>query len=206
MAVKTCVCCGKSLGPFSGRIKYKLKDPDTLICRSCWKSLGFDTTNADVMAKMYAWEDIKDGARAYYARRIVEHAAAWDEDHPSPVSISSNYDDINPTVKEAELYELLIQALIDNARDPEPMKMIRKASSYLTAAFDEIHDVCRFKYTERAKWIQFPYSMENGGKRYIEAVALTQEDVEALLKSYDLALINSGRPTYRPHSQNLPIS
>lgn len=201
---RVCVNCGKSVGPLSGRMRYRLKDADTWICRKCWIALGFDKDLAATMASAYAWDDIKDGYEARFQRRMNERAAAWDREHSPTAKVIqfANYGqakDENPTLHEAELFELIRQAIKDNNRDPDALQIVRKSSGYLTAAIDDF-DVCRFKFTDRARWIQFPYNRDNKEKRYIEDVALMPDDIEALLKSYDLALANSDRPTYHPNN------
>lgn len=185
---RTCVKCGKSVGPFSGRIRYRLKDPDTWICRSCWKALGFDTMNADVFAASYTWDDIKDGKSEYYKKR---HAASKAE--PSPLVTIKGADgnrDPNPTQHEAELFELCRLAIEDSGRDPERLELVRRSDAYVTAAIG-LFDVCRIKYSPRAKWIQFPYDGADSDKRYLGDVYLSPDDEEALLRSYDLALANA---------------
>lgn len=48
----------------------------------------------------------------------------------------------------------VISHLLELCKD---LKICRKSDSYITAVLGET-DVARFKYTQRAKWIQFPYT------------------------------------------------
>ena len=88
------------------------------------------------------------------------------------------YRELNPTDGEAAIFEH-IKALCPSC------EMVRKTDAYLTAeAFGT--DVARFKYTDRAKWVRFPY-VGDGKKLYIEKI----DDLSALnddiVKSYEKA-------------------
>lgn len=59
--------------------------------------------------------------------------------------------DVNATVEELKIFEMLKSVAGEN------LNLTRKSDSYLTAMIGET-DVARFKYTNRAKWILFPYT------------------------------------------------
>lgn len=72
--------------------------------------------------------------------------------------------DVDATPEELEIYELLKE--ITGADD---LDLVRKSDSYVTAVVDEF-DVARFKYTNRAKWINFPPLEIGSTKNRIKAV------------------------------------
>ena len=58
--------------------------------------------------------------------------------------------DVDATPEEMEMFEILSSVCPD-------LVLCRKSDSYVTAMLGET-DVARFKFTQRAKWIQFPYT------------------------------------------------
>ena len=54
------------------------------------------------------------------------------------------------------------------------MELVRKSDNYVTAVIG-VYDVARFKYSPRAKWIQFPLVQAKAPKNYFT----TPEDVAA---------------------------
>ena len=80
----------------------------------------------------------------------------------------SNYGqerEIDATPEEYEIFEI-IRSVSDQVR------LVRRTDKYVSASIGDT-DVARFKYTSRAKWIQFPYT---AGKIKLESVS----DVDGL--------------------------
>lgn len=74
--------------------------------------------------------------------------------------------DIDATPEELEIFDIIKGINND-------IELVRKTDKYVTALLGET-DVARFKYTSRAKWIQFPYT---AGKIKLDSVA-DVEDME----------------------------
>ena len=75
----------------------------------------------------------------------------------------SNYGqerEIDATPEEYEIFEI-IRSISDKVR------LVRRTDKYVSASIGDT-DVARFKYTSRAKWIQFPYT---AGKIKIASVS-----------------------------------
>ena len=64
-------------------------------------------------------------------------------------------------------------------------EFVRKSDAYLTAAVGET-DICRFKWTDKTKWILFPY-MSNNKKHYMTQIDDLSEFEEEIIKSYEIA-------------------
>ena len=97
------------------------------------------------------------------------------------VSISgvNDYPDIDANADELQMFDYIKSVC-------PSVQIVRKASAYLTAVYNET-DVARFKFTERAKWITFPY-LENNKKRYIEKIEDLSAFKDDIVKSYDMAV------------------
>ena len=74
--------------------------------------------------------------------------------------------DIDATPEELEIFDIIKGINND-------IELVRKTGKYVTALLGET-DVARFKYTSRAKWIQFPCT---AGKIKLDSVA-DVEDME----------------------------
>lgn len=64
-------------------------------------------------------------------------------------------------------------------------KLERVSDDYLTIKCVET-DICRFKYTERAKWLMFPYLKDKSKRRLMSMDELPQFD-DAVAESYKFA-------------------
>lgn len=185
-----CVRCGRLVGLTARGMR--LFDGN-YICFKCFDALGFDKSDRKILNNIYTWDEIKNGKDAYEKRR-------W-HSNVSPTLSFADYGqekDTNAEIEEIELYQLIKQAVKDSGRDPEAMRLHRRAKSYISVSIGDT-DVCRLKYTERAKWIQFPYDFDNSEKRYIEDVMLDSGNVKALLDAYDFAVgTNNGLAYRRP--------
>lgn len=171
-AMAKCIKCG---GSFLTRRKVKLKD--ALICGNCYRDLGF--TNY-LVSESYSFDDIKDGYDAYWKKKRKEEIKEQLKASGFSVKIAgvNDYPEVNPTDGEQKIFDY-IKALC-------PVELTRKASEYVTAVYNET-DVARFKFTERAKWVLFPY-LENNKKRYIEKIEDLSAFKDDIIKSYDIAV------------------
>lgn len=143
-----CVRCN---GSFLTRGKIKLKD--ALICFKCCDELGFDHKTMVLTGSLYSWDDIKDGADAYY---INKKKAEIKEAALSSVSVkmTDSKRDLECTEAETEIYENICDML-----DADDLQLVRKSDNYITIAVNDI-DAIRFKCTNRAKWIHCLYGNE----------------------------------------------
>lgn len=91
----------------------------------------------------------------------------------------NDYPDVNPTDGEAKIFGY-IKRLCPSA------EFVRKSAEYVTACYNDI-DIARFKFTDRAKWVLFPY-MDNNKKRRIEKPEDLAEFEEDIIKSYEFAV------------------
>ena len=148
-----CIRCG---GSFLTRRKLKLADG--FICPKCFRALGFDKTD-ELISHLYSYEDIKDGADAYYQRR-------WTVKEPAPSVSFSNYGqarDLDETDGETEIFEL-----VKETYDLSDLELIRRSGNYVTAQLGD-WDLVRIKFTDRAKWLIFPTVEAGSKKHHIEA-------------------------------------
>ena len=65
-------------------------------------------------------------------------------------------------------------------------RLVRVSDDYLTIKCVET-DICRFKYTDRAKWMMFPYLKDKTKRRFSTLDELTSFD-EAIRESYAFAV------------------
>ena len=69
--------------------------------------------------------------------------------------------DVEASNPEARIFDIL-QSMTD-----EELQLVRKSDSYVTAMLGD-WDLARFKFTERAKWINFPIVQKGSDKNRIE--------------------------------------
>ena len=67
--------------------------------------------------------------------------------------------DLNATDQEIEIFEI-----VKEMAAPENVELCRRSDNYVTVALGD-WDLARIKYTERAKWIQFP-AIEAASKKH----------------------------------------
>ena len=65
-----------------------------------------------------------------------------------------------------------------------PVEIVRKSDDYITAVGAN-HDVVRFKYTDRAKWLLFPYIENKPVKHRFESLEDLIQFDEQIKKSYE---------------------
>lgn len=69
-------------------------------------------------------------------------------------------------------------------------RLVRVSDAYVTIKCVNT-DVARFKFTDRAKWIQFPY-LANGKKRYFTSLQELSDFDDAIRESYQFASKTDG--------------
>lgn len=87
--------------------------------------------------------------------------------------------DVDATDEEVQMFEL-----IKNILDAPDLELVRKADNYVTAVVGE-WDLARFKYSQRAKWIELPIVEygKNRKKNRIESVEDVHQYAEQLQES-----------------------
>lgn len=64
--------------------------------------------------------------------------------------------DVHANDDEYEIFLNLKTIMSDHGLDPFQLKLVRRSDNYVSAAIGPT-DVARFKFTQRARWILFPY-------------------------------------------------
>lgn len=95
--------------------------------------------------------------------------------------------DVNPTVDEFDLFGQILVIIGESGRDVDKIRLVRRSDKYLTACVYET-DICRFKLTDRTKWIELPYSDQGRLKVKITHQQDIHQYAEELIKHYDLAV------------------
>lgn len=68
-----------------------------------------------------------------------------------------------------------------------PIEIVRKSDDYITAVAETETDVARFKFTDRAKWVLFPY-LENNKKRRFDSLEDLNQFDDDIINSYNEAM------------------
>lgn len=97
--------------------------------------------------------------------------------------------ELNATDGEMEIAEHILQMFFESGINTDEFRLIRVSDSYLTLKYN-CNDIARFKWSDRAKWIQLPYAADDSGKRYIESINEISEMRTLLLGHYFLAVGN----------------
>lgn len=93
--------------------------------------------------------------------------------------------DIDATEGEWLMYEGIIKLISDCGGDLSIPRLTRVSSGYVTVKYGD-WDVARVKYTDRAKWVIFPYtSNEKNRISSPEEVSQFGEFVQAFLDGYN---------------------
>lgn len=67
-----------------------------------------------------------------------------------------------------------------------PVEIVRKSDGYITAeALNS--DIVRFKYTDRAKWLLFPYNENKPVKHRLDSLEELNQFDDDIIKSYNIA-------------------
>lgn len=97
--------------------------------------------------------------------------------------------DVNATTEEMQIFSELIFLISGAGQDIDPIELKKKSGSYVAACIGAT-DIMRFKFTDRAKWIQLPYSADDKDKRPINAPADINQYKREIMAHYHLALAN----------------
>lgn len=84
--------------------------------------------------------------------------------------------ELNATEQEKVIAEF-VKALAPSS------EVVRKSDAYLTVEFEE-SDVCRFKFTDKAKWLIFPIMEAKQKKHYIENLDDIEQFEDIIEESY----------------------
>lgn len=172
-----CEKCGKNISLFNPGVTLR----DGLgVCYKCVQDLDFDKGAVSSLS----WDEIKDGRKKYVIRKFLEEAK---KNPPIQFAHYGEKREVNPTVEEVDLFGQILSALHESGRDTSLVELVRKSDNYVTAQLYET-DICRFKFTDRAQWIELPYSETGHKKIRIDRVQDVRQYDEELGKHYDLAV------------------
>lgn len=68
-----------------------------------------------------------------------------------------------------------------------PAEIVRKSDDYLTAVYKG-HDIVRFKFTDRAKWVNLPYLDLGKVKRRFDKIDDLSQFKDDIIKSCEMAI------------------
>lgn len=88
--------------------------------------------------------------------------------------------ELNATEDELTIADEIIKML----PSPDGCDIVRKSNDYITVVRGE-WDVARIKYTERARWVNFPIVDRGNVKRRIEEVEDVKQFEADIIKSYE---------------------
>lgn len=94
---------------------------------------------------------------------------------------------VNATDGENAIFETLVSIIKANGQDPAPVRLTRKSDNYVTTALG-VWDIARFKWTDRAKWIQFPYAQDYKTKHKIKSTDDLWDYEDEIIRHYSKAL------------------
>ena len=165
-----CLYCVKSI------LLGKIKLADGYIHKSCFRKLGFLDGYDDTMDNT-PFAVVKDGYDVYMQRVKDRYWEKNDDDLEAAkkkileealshggVSVA-NYGqerDLICTEEERQIYDGVCRIL-----DDDKPRLVRTSDSYVTIKYGE-YDLMRLKYTNRARWFNFPMLERGDMKHYIE--------------------------------------
>lgn len=189
-----CECCGANLGMFKKYVTLS----DGAICKKCFEALDFDFNYADQYANAKVSE-IKTGYNHYTKFIANKEPMSVLEDLALPTFGLSHYGEeraVEAEQEEAQMFSIIQDMFEAEGYAPGQLSLVRKSKDYVSAVVGD-WDIARFKYTDRAKWIIFPYAEAKAVKHYIEApddvkamTDLFASQVKALSKHTDLKTID----------------
>lgn len=137
-----CAMCGKST-LFNGAIKLS----DATICAVCFKALGFSPIDDMKMIRQYPLAEVQLGRNGF----LEAQKSKMRQRAVNSVLVSMNYGprDVNATDEEEKIFGY-VQDIFKNKLD-----LVRLSDNYLTIQI-EGYDLMRYKFTDRAKWLNFP--------------------------------------------------
>lgn len=188
-----CTACGATLGLF----KKPITLADGAICRKCFERLGFNSDDASKYSNAKCSE-IMSGYGHYTKMHNKKHNDELIDvldKHELPVFSFAHYGEeraVDATDEEAQVFAVLCDMFGSHGYDSSQLRLVRKSSNYVAASIGDF-DLARFKYTEKAKWIIFPYAETKAVKHYISVPGeimdmddLFSLQVEALGKHIEL--------------------
>lgn len=189
-----CECCGKSLGFMTKYVTLS----DGAICKKCFEGLGFNIADADQYADATC-DEIRSGY-GHYTKHIANKTPmdVLEELGLPTFGIAHHGEEraVEAEQEEAQMFSIIQVMFEDEGYAPGQLSLVRKSKDYVSAVVGD-WDVARFKYTDRAKWIIFPYAEAKAVKHYIEApddvrtmTDLFALQVKALSKHTDLKTID----------------
>jgi len=163
-----CSCCGATLGMFKKYVALS----DGAICLKCFKDLGFDVDHKDEYADATCRE-IQSGY-AHYTKKQNMNVLV---EHDLPTISFAHYGeerDVDATDDEKQIFVILCDMFRNKGYDPDQLRFVRKSSNYVAAAIGDF-DLARFKATDRAMWIIFPYAEVGAVKHHLSSVSEVYE-------------------------------
>lgn len=162
-----CLYCGKSI------LLGKIKLADGYIHTKCFRKLGFDNC-FDLAMDTTPFNDIKDGYDVYCHNSVTSHAT-------TPISFANfgQERDLICTEEERQIYDGVCRIL-----DDDKPRLVRTSDNYVSIKYGD-YDLMRFKYTNRARWFNFPMLEKGDMKHYIDDVDDLDEYAVVLKDSVD---------------------
>lgn len=152
-----CVRCGKST-----LIRGNVFLADETICLVCFKMLGFKISDVNISTS-YHYDDIKDGADAYYARkaRTAAYRAEAKEaaEHGMSLSQYEQLNDAMATDNEIKIFSAICAVLADDGYDPDPLIIAPGINGSLLVMLDGTV-MLEYKAEPQVKWIRFTNESE----------------------------------------------
>ena len=93
---------------------------------------------------------------------------------------------LKATDGERAIFEIIVDIVNEGGFPTEPIRFVRKSDSYVSAVMGPT-DIARFKWTDRAKWIQLPYSLDGKTKHPLESPEDIREYENEILGHYFMA-------------------
>lgn len=182
-----CERCGKGIG----LTRRGQAIADGYICYKCLDEIGFDKKRGPARWSLTYDEIIKgpEPVEALIERKAAEYDRAVEADNNFKFAHYGDSRELDATDDELELYETVCAILEDEGFDLDDICLVRKSDSYLTIALGET-DVARIKFTDRVKWILFPYTRNE--KIRIGSTSSANKYASEIVKAYEAAAgINS---------------
>ena len=193
-----CLYCGKSI------MLGKVKLADGYIHKSCFRKLGFINGYDDTMDNTPFWV-IKDGYDAYLKHVEEKYWEKNDESEElsseeieaakkrikdeiiGSISIKvANYGqerDLVCTEEERQIFGMVHAAFMNNEGvDADDVRLVRVSDNYVSIRFLG-EDIMRYKFTNRAKWLNFPMREASSMHHEIDVPEDVQDYAEIIQSS-----------------------
>lgn len=174
-----CIRCGKST-----LVRGHVSLEDAAICTPCWKSLGFKLTET-ATAKLYRYDDIKDGRDAYEQKRWAARQAEFSKSEAERLGLNyADYDTLDAldcSDYEMKTVERICALLEDDGCKTRRISYERDPGAPLSAFVGD-KKLFELKYTKDVKWIRIGDSDE---KHRITGPAGINKLVDKLVDAYN---------------------